>query len=266
MRLSTPLLLAAIILPCLRTADLRQPDDNIRTEHVNRDLDKLNLNKEILEKTLENASLEIDGFLLDGNETSAHRTIEIVRGYIINREEFIKQIHDLKPRVPSQANSSLFDEVRWIKELNRTKSELSKLERVTKLYESLLKLNEKNEKVNNLTLQFKVEGKDRQLESAVNIGGELVKETESFIHEVTDVRNFTLTHNLTGVITNPWIEQLLDVQSWKYFLRNKTEELLVLERMKISTVFNRYIRPSVYSIIFVVGLAENVVLIIIFAR
>ena len=262
MLLPVPLLLAAIILPCLRTADPRQPDDNIQTEHVK----KLILINKILEEKLENASLEIDGFLLDRNESSAHRTIEIVMEYINHREEFIEQIHDLRPRVPSLANLSLFDEVKWMKELNRTKSELSKLARVTKLYETFLKLKETNGKVNNLTLQFKVEGTGRLIANAVNISGELVKEIESFIHEVTDVRNFTLTHNLTDVITNLWIEQLLDVQRWKYFLRNTTDDLLQLQRTKITIVVNKYIRPSVFSIIFVVGLAENVVLIIIFAR
>lgn len=258
------LLLAAIILPCLRTEDLPQPEDNIGKEQVNRDLEKLILINNILNEKLEKASQEINGFLRSRNETSAHRTTEIVRDYIIQREAFIKMIHDLKPSVPNLANLSFFDEVKWMKELNHTKSELSKLERVTKLYQTFLKLHENNEKVKTITEQFKVEGKVRHLESALNLTAELIVEIESYIHEVTDVRNFTLTHNLTGFITNFWIEQLLDLQRWKLILTNKTEDLHVLERTKISIVVNKYIRPPVFVIIFVVGLAANGALITIF--
>jgi hypothetical protein len=265
MRRPASLLLAAIILPCLRTADLLQPEDNIGTEGVNRNLEKLISIDKVLNKKLENASLEIDGFLVSRNETSAHRTIEIVREYIIHREEFIKQIQDLKPSVPHLANSSFFDDVKWMKELNHTKSELSKLERVLKLYQAFLKLHEKNEKVKTVTEQLKVEGKMRHLDSALNLSGELIMEIESYIHQVSDVRNFTLIHNLTGFITNFWIEQLLDVQRWKHILTNKTEDLRALERTKISIVVNNYIRPPVFLIIFVVGLAANGVLITIFA-
>jgi hypothetical protein len=266
MRLPAYLLLAAIILPCLRTADLPQPEDNGGTEHVKRILDKLISVNSILKEKLENASIEIDGFLLSRNESSAQRTIEIVREYIMQREEFIKQIHNLKPSVPHLANSSFFDEVKWMKELNQTKIELSKLERVTKLYKAFLNLHEKNEKVNMVTEQFKVGGKVRHLESALNLNGELITEIQSYIHEVSDVRNFTLTHNLTGFITNFWIEQLLDVQLWKYILTNKTEDLHVLERTKITIVISNYIRPPVFVIIFVVGLAANGILITIFVR
>jgi hypothetical protein len=265
MRLLASLFLAAIVLPCLWTADLPQPEENIGTGNVERILDELLSNESILNEKLKNASLEINGFLLSRNESSAHRTIEIVREYIIQREEFIKQIHDLKPSVPHPANLSFFDEVKLMKELNHTKSELSKLERVTKLYQTFLKLHEKNEKVNIVTEQFKVEGKVRHLESAMNLTGELITEIESYIHEVSDVRNFTLTHSLTGFITNFWIEQLLDLQRWKYVLTNKTEDLHVLERTKISIVVNNYIRPPVFVIIFVVGLAANGALITIFA-
>jgi hypothetical protein len=111
-----------------------------------------------------------------------------------------------------------------------------------------------------------VEGKVRHLECAINLTGELITEIESYIHEVSDVRNFTLTHSLTGFITNFWIEQLLDLQRWQYILTNKTEDLHVLERTKISIVVNNYIRPPVFVIIFVVGMAANGALIIIFAR
>jgi len=266
MRLPASLLLAAIILPCLRTADLPQPEDSIGTEQVNRKLDKLISINNVLNKALEYASLEIDGFLLSRNESSAHRTIEIVRQYIIHREEFIKQIHDLKPSVPHMANSSFFDEAKWKKELNHTKSELSKLERVVKLYQTFLKLHEKNEKVIIVTKQFEAEGKVRHLESALNLTAELVMEMQSYIHEVSDVRNFTLTHNLTGFITNSWIEQLLNVQRWKYNLTNMTEDLHELEMTKISIVVNNYIRPPIFFTIFVVGLAANGVLITTFAR
>lgn len=259
------LLLAAIVLPCLRTADLPQPDDNIGIEQVNRNLEKLILINNILNEKLENASIEIDGFLLSRNESSAHRTIEIVGEYIVQRGEFIKQIHDLKPSVPHLANSSFFDEMKWLKELDHTKSELSKLEQVTKLYHTFLKLHEKNEKINNVTAQFEVEGKVRHLEGALSLIGELVMEIESYIHQASDVRNFTLTHNLTGFITNFWIEQLLDVQLWKYILTNKTEDLRALERTKISIVVNNYIRPTVFIIISMVGLAANGVLVTIFA-
>jgi r-opsin len=266
MRHPATLLLAAIILPCLQTADLLQPEDNIGTEQVNRTLNKLiSINKTLNEK-LEKAYLEIGGFLHRRNESSAHRTIEIVREYIIQREEFIKQIQDLKPSVPYSANPSFFDEVKWMKELNHTKNELSKLEGVTKLYQIFLKLHEKNEKVKTVTEQFKEESKVRHLESAINLIGELVTEIESYIHQVHDVQNFTLTHNLTGFITNLWIEQLLDVQRWKCILTNTTEDLLQLERAKISIVVDNYIRPPVFIIIFVVGLAANGVLIVIFVR
>jgi hypothetical protein len=259
MRRPATLLLAAIILPCLRTADLLQAEDSTGTEQVNRNLEKLISMNNTLNEKLGKAYLEIYGFLLRRNESSAHRTIEIVREYIIQREEFIKQIQDLKPSVPHLANSSFFDEVKWMKELNHTKSELSKLEGVTKLYQTFLKLHEKNEKVNIIAEQFKVE-------SALNLIGELVTEIESYIHQVSDVQNFTLTHNLTGFITNSWIEQLLDVQRWKYILKNKTEDLLALERAKVSIVVNNYIRPPVFITIFVVGLAANGALITIFVR
>jgi r-opsin len=266
MRLATSMLLAVIILPCLRTTDLPQPEDSGWTEYVKKIWAELNSMNKKLNENLENASLEIDGFLLSRNETSAYRTIEIVREYISGREEFIAQIHVLTESVPLLANLSFLDEVRWTKEINHTKNELSKLERVMKLYQTLLKLIERNEKVNNITEQFKLEGNVRHLASAVNLTGELVMEIRSFIHEVSDVRNFTLTHNLTGVITNLWIEQLLDVQNWEHLLRNKTEELHTLERTNIPIVFNKYIRSSLSAIIFVVGLAENGVLITIFAR
>jgi hypothetical protein len=266
MRLPTSLLMAATILPSLRTAALQHPEDKLWTEYAKKNLDKLiSIDKKLNEK-LENASLEIDGYLFSRNESSAQRTIEIVREYINHREEFIAQIHVLTQRVPSLANLPFFNEERWTKELNDTKNELSKLERVMKLHQTLLKLNEKNEKVNNLTQQFKVEGKRRFLASAMNLTGELVDEIKSFIHEVSDVRSFTLTHNLTGVITNLWIEQLLDLEYWEYLLRNKTEDLHRLQRTKIPIVVNNYIRPFLFVIIFVVGLAENVALIIIFAR
>lgn len=269
MRLPASLLLAAIILPCLRTADLPQSEDNIATEQVNRLLNKLISINIILNEELINATLEIKVFLSSRNESSAHRTIEIVRDYINHREEFVKQIHDLKPSVPHLANSSFFDEVKWMKELNQTKNELSKLERVTKLYQTFLKLHGKNEKAYRVTEQFREEGKVRNLESALNLTGELIMEIESCIHEVSDVRNFTLTHNLTGFITDIWIEELLDVQRWKYILRNKTEDLRSLERTKgrtkISIVVNKYVRFPVFLIIFVVGLAANGALITIFA-
>lgn len=266
MRLLASLLLAAIILPCLRTEVLPQPEDDSETEQVERLVNKLPLINNILKEKLENASLEIDGFLLSRNESSAHRTIEIVKDYIIHREDFIKLIHDLKPSVPHLANLSFFDEVKWMKELNQTKTELSKLERVTKLYQTFLKLHEKNEKVNNVTEQFTAESKARHLESALNLTGELIIEIQSYIHEVSDVQNFTLTHNLTGFITNFWIEQLLDVQRWKCILTNKTEDLRALERTKFSIIVNNYIRPPVFIIIFVVGLAANGALITIFVR
>jgi hypothetical protein len=266
MCLPASLLVAAIILPCLQTADLPQPEGNIGTEHVYRKLNNLIRINVILNEKLEKASQEIKGFLHSRNESSAHRTIEIVRTYITHREEFIKQIHYLKPSVPHLANSSFFDEVRWKKELNRTKSELSKLEQIMKLYQTFLKLYEKSEKVQIVAQQFKDEGNLRNLESALNLTGELVKEIVSYIYEVSDVQNFTLTHNLTGFITNAWIEKLLDVQSWQYVLRNKTEDLSVLERTKISIVISNYIRPTVFVIILLVGLATNGVLIIIFAR
>jgi r-opsin len=266
MRFPASLLLAATILPCLRTAALPQPEDNIGREQVNNLLYKLISIDNILKEKLGNASLEIDGFLFSRNESSANRTIETVRDYIIRREVFIKVIHDLKPSVPYLANLSFSDEAKLMKELNQTKNELSKLERVTKLYQTFLKLLEKNEKVNNVTEQFKMEGKVRHLESALNLSGELIMEIQSYIHEVSDVRNFTLTHNLTGFITKFWIEQLLNEQRWEQILTNKTEDLSTLERTKISIIVNKYIRPPVFIIIFVVGLAANGVLITIFAR
>jgi r-opsin len=266
MRLQTSFLLTAIILPCLQTADLPQPEDNGGTEYGNRNLHKLISINNNLDEKFENASLEIEEFLSSRNESSAYRTIEIVKEYVRDREEFIAQIRVWTEMFPPLANLSLFDEVRWTKELNRTKNELSKLERVTKLYQTYLKLIEKNKKINNLTQQFKLEGNTRHLASALNLTAELVKEIKSFIQEVSDVRNFTITHNSTGFITNSWIEQLLDVQHWEYILRNKTEDLHMLERAKIPIMVNNYIRPSLFVIIFVVGLAENGVLITIFAR
>jgi r-opsin len=234
----------------------------------------ITINKKLNEK-LENASVELDGFLFSHNESSAHRTIDIVKGYIDGREAFIAQLHvlnsdidngNLSESLPPLANSWFLNEVRWMQELNQTKNELSKLEQVLKLYKILLKLNEMNEYANNLTEQFKVEGKTRHLESAINVTGELVQEIKFFIQEVSDVRNFTISHNLTGVITNFRIELLLDIQYWEYLLQNKTEDLLSLEKKKIPVVINKYVRPSLFVIIFVIGLAENGVLITIFAR
>jgi hypothetical protein len=266
MRLPASLLVAAIILPCLQTADLPQPEENTGTEHVTRNWNKLIWINNILNEQLENATLEMESFLRSRNESSAQRTIEIIGEYINYREEFIKQIHGLKPSVPHSENLSFFDEVRWTKELNHTKSQLSKFEKITELYQTSLKLYEKNEKVNIVVQQFKMEGKVRQLESALNLTGELVKDIEFYIHEVPDVQNFTLTHNLTRLNTTDWIEQLLDVQHWRNVLGNKTEDLRVLEGTKISIVVNNYIRLPVFVIILLVGLAANGALIIIFAR
>jgi hypothetical protein len=242
---------------------------------VHKHLSKLiSINQKLNEK-LENASVEIDGFIFSQNESAAHRTIDIVKWYIHGREEFIAQIHvlntdidkrNLTQSLPRLENVSFLNEVRWKQELNQTKNELSKLEQVLKLYKMLLKLNETNEYANNLTKQFKAEGEKRHLASAINLTGELVQEIKSFIQEVSDVRNFTISHNLTGVITNFWIEKLLDIQYWEYLLKNKTEDLLLLQKTKIPVVINKYVRPTLFVIIFVVGLAENGVLITIFAR
>jgi hypothetical protein len=266
MRLPTSLLLAATLVSSVRAENILHSEDMNGKEHASRRLSELGAINKKLNQKLENASIEIDGFLFSRNESSAYRTIEIIKEYIRGREEFIAGIRDLKHDVPNFRNVSFLDEFRWDKELNQTKNELSKLEQVSTLYQMLLKLNETSEIANNITKQFKLEGKGRHLASAINLTGELVEEIRSFIQEVSDVQNFTVSQNLTGVITSLWIEQLLDVQYWENLLKNKTEDLLALEKTKIPVVINRYIRPSLFVFIFVVGLAENGVLITIFAR
>jgi len=275
MGLPTSLLLTAILGLCLRTEGLFWPEDANGTQYVERSLRELILNNSNLNEMLDNASKEINGFLFSRNESSAHRTIEIIKEYISDREHFIAQIHVLNTNTDTQILaqsvtlleiSSFLNEKKWKHELNQTKNELSKLEKVLKLYKMLLKLNEMNEEANNLTKQFKMEGKRRYLASAINLTRGLVEDIKSFIQEVADVRNFTVSHNLTRVITNLWIEKLLDTQQWEYLLQNKTDDLLQLERTEIQPVINKYIRPLLFVIIFVVGLAENGVLITIFAR
>ncbi|KDR12681.1 neuropeptide CCHamide-1 receptor-like [Zootermopsis nevadensis] len=277
MLLRPHILLAVILVSCVRTENLLHPEDTNGREYVLRSLSKLITTNQMLNEKLENASIEIDGFIFSQNESAARRTIDIVKGYIGGREEFIAQIHavnndanklNLTQSMLRLGNSSFLNEVRWKQELNQTKNELSKLEKVLKLYKMLLKLNETNEYANNLTKQFKEEGKKRQLSNATHLARELVREIKSFIQEVSNVRNFTISHNLTGVITNFWIEQLLDIQYWEYLLKNKTEDLLLLEKTKIPVagLINKYVRPTLFVIIFVVGLAENGVLITIFAR
>jgi r-opsin len=259
----------------VQTENPLHPDDTNGRVDVHASLSKLIAINRELDKNLENAAVEIDGFIFSQNESAARRTIDIVRRYVESREEFIAQIHVLKAYIeqcnltqslPSLENFTFLNEIRWKEELNQTKNELSKLEQVLNLYKLLLKLNETNEYANNVTKQFKVEGKKRHLKSAINLTEELVQDTKSFIQEVSKVRNFTISHNLTGVITNVWIEQLLDIQYWKYLLKNKTEDLLLLQKTKIPPVISQYVRPTLFVIVFVVGLAENGVLITIFAR
>lgn len=260
MRLQISLLLAAILVSCVRTEDMNDK------EYASRRLGELGaINKKLNEK-LENASIEIDGFLFSRNESSANRTIEIIEEYISSREEFVVQIHILKSNVPHLRNLYFLDESRWNKELNQTKKELWKLEQVFKLYQMLLKFNETSEITNDVIKLFKLEGKGKYLASAIELTEELVQEIRSFIQEVSHVQNFTISQNLTGVITSIWIQQLLDIQYWENLLKNKTEDLLALQKTKIPVLINRYIRPSLFVFIFVVGLAENGVLITIFAR
>jgi hypothetical protein len=266
MHLSTSLLLVALLVSCVRTEDSLHSEDIYGKEYASIRLAELRAINRKLNEKLRGASIEIDGFLLSRNESSAHRTIEIIKDYVSGREEFIAQIHTLKPNVPQLTNSYFLDEFRWNKELNQTKRELSKLEQVLKLYQMLLKLNETSETANNIVKQFKLEGKARHLSSAINLTQELVDEIRSLIQEVSEAQNFIVSQNLTGVITSSWIEQLLDVQYWANLLKNKTEDLLALQKTKIPVVINRYIRPSLFVFIFVVGLAENCVLITIFAR
>lgn len=266
MRLQSSLFLAAILVSCVRTENSVHSEDVNGKEYAFRRLGELGAINKKLNKKLENASVEIDGFLVNRNESSAHRTIEIIKEYISSREEFIVQIHILKVNAPHLRNLSFLDESRWNKELNQTKKELSKLEQVLKLYQMLLKLNETSEITNDVIKLFKLEGKGRHLESAIKLTEELVQEIRSFIQEVSVVQNFTISQNLTEVITSIWIEQLLDTQYLENLLRNKTEDLLALQRTKIPVVINIYIRPSLFVFIFVVGLAENGVLITIFAR
>jgi hypothetical protein len=266
MRLSTSLSLVALLVSCVRTEDVPRSEDVYDKEYVSRRLGELRAINRDLNGKLKNASAEIDGFLLSRNESSAHRTIDIIKEYISSRENFIVQIHILKPNVPQLRNSSFLDESRWNKELNQTKNELWKLEQVLELYQMLLKLNDTSETANNIIKRFKLEGIGRYLTSAINLTEELVEEIRCLIQEVSDVQNFSVSHNLTGVITSLWIEQLLDVRYWENLLKNKTEDLLALQKTKIPVLINRYIRPSLFVFIFVVGLAENCVLITIFAR
>jgi hypothetical protein len=266
MHLSTSLLLVALLVSCVRTEGSLHSEDIYGKEYASIRLIELRVINRKLNEKLRSASTEIDGFLLDRNESSAHRTIDVIKDYISSREEFVAQIHILKPNVPQLRNSSFLDEFRWNKELNQTKKELSKLEQVLKLYQMLLKLNETSETANNIVKQFKLEGKGRHLLGAINLTEELVEEIRSLIQEVSEVQNFTVSQNLTGVITSSWIERLLDVQYWENLLKNKTEDLLALQKTKIPVLINRYIRPSLFVFIFVVGLAENGVLITIFAR
>jgi hypothetical protein len=266
MHLSTSLLSVALLMSCVRTEASLHSEDIYGKENASIRLAELRIINRKLNEKLRSASIEIDGFLLSRNESSAHRTIEIIKDYVSGREEFIAQIHILKPNVQQLANSYFLDEFRWNKELNQTKRELSKLEQVLKLYQMLLKLNETSETANNIVKQFKLEGKARHLTSAINLTEELVEEIRTLIQEVSEVQNFIISKNLTGVITSSWIEQLLDVQYWENLLKNKTEDLLALQKTKIPVLINRYIRPSLFVFIFVVGLTENGVLITIFAR